>query len=211
MTMTLEGLGRKLSEHRRSVITYTVLNLPLLVLTVLPYVPRSGWQRESVRVTGVISLVLLVVGLAITPAAKLLRAPGLIRYRRAIGLAAFFYAVSHTAVYIETSEMWNMTWARFMRPGRRYFLYGIAALWFMVPLAFTSTKASIARMGPDRWRRLHIAVFPALALTCVHYALPGYSYGYWRIYAVLGALLTLWRIWRWARDRRPVLAPAPAE
>ena len=142
----------------------------------------------------------MVAVLTVTPLARLLKAPGLTRYRRAIGLAAFFYALSHTVVYVWSSQMWDMSFPRFLR--RRYILWGIAALYLLIPLALTSTQASLLRMGPERWRRLHLAVLPALAFTLIHYALPGYSGAYWRIYALLGLLLAGWRVVQVLERRR---------
>ncbi len=198
----LDGPRRLWREHRRSIITYPLLNLPLVVLSsaaVLAILVDIGDldTRTCIRALGIISLVLLVVGLALRPLAVALKMPALLRYRRAVGLAAFFYAVAHTVIYIYVSQMWEASFPRFMR--RTYLLVGIAALYFLIPLAITSTTGAVRRMGRLRWERLHMAVYPALALTLVHYAMPAYSGGIVYYYAAAALALMGWRLWRRVR------------
>lgn len=159
------------------------------------------------RYTGDWTIRLIVATLAITPLRKLLGQPDLIRFRRMIGLYAFFYGVLHFATYIwldkffEWGEMWKDV---FKRP---FITAGFTAFLLMVPLALTSTKGWIRRMGGKRWQLLHRAVYFSGIAGVIHY--------YWLVksdirspllYGTLVAILLLWRIWLWAARRTK---PAP--
>ena len=195
----LEGLWR---GNRRAIVAYTALNIWLIPAVVIPFMTHYRWLRLSDRATGFASLILMIACLAVGPLARVLRQPGWVAYRRAIGLAAIFYAVVHTVMYLYTGKVWEMSYARFMR--RQYILIGFFALYFMIPLAITSTDAAIRRMGRPRWRRLHMGIYPAIALTLLHYQMPHYSYGvvYW--YAAAALAVIGWRAWLRRQDLRRV-------
>lgn len=116
---------------------------------------------------GKVALWFLIGGLAITPALRLLGL-NLIRYRRAIGLLAFFYVVLHLLAWISFDM--GFLWAQAGRDllKRPYLFLGITALLLMLPLALTSNNASVRRLGRN-WRRLHWLVYPAVALGVIHY------------------------------------------
>ncbi|TQS70492.1 protein-methionine-sulfoxide reductase heme-binding subunit MsrQ [Rhodobacteraceae bacterium] len=109
----------------------------------------------------------LVGGLAITPLRRL-TGINLIRYRRAIGLLGFFYVALHLLAWVvlDMALLWGQLLPDLYR--RPYLLFGIAAFVLLVPLALTSNKASIRKLGRN-WRRLHMLVYPAVILGVVHY------------------------------------------
>ncbi len=116
---------------------------------------------------GKVALWFLVGGLAITPARRVLGL-NLIRFRRAVGLLAFFYVTLHLVAWFWLDM--TLLWAQAARDlvKRPYLVMGITAFLLMIPLALTSNDASIRRLRAN-WRRLHWLVYPAVALGGLHY------------------------------------------
>ncbi len=145
--------------------------------------------------TGDWAIRLIVATLAVTPLRKLLGVPGLIRFRRMIGLFAFFYACLHVLTYLWLDKLFDFP-AMLKDVGRRPFITaGFAAFVCLVPLAVTSTAGWIRRLGGKRWRRLHSLVYVTAIAAVVHY--------YWLVksdirqpmlYGTLVALLLAWRV-----------------
>ena len=106
----------------------------------------------------------LVITLAITPLRKLLNLPDLIRFRRMLGLFAFFYACLHFLTYIGPDKSFDLSamWKDVAK--RRYITVGFAAFVLLIPLAITSTKGWIRRLGGKRWQQLHRAIYAAAVL-----------------------------------------------
>jgi methionine sulfoxide reductase heme-binding subunit len=118
--------------------------------------------------TGTAALVLLCVTLAVTPVRRLSGWNALARARRPLGLFAFFYAVLHVLIFVGLDHFFAM--GRILEDvwKRPYITAGTAALLLLVPLAFTSTQASIRRLG-RRWQMLHRLIYPAAALAVLHF------------------------------------------
>lgn len=104
------------------------------------------------------TLRLLLATLAITPLRMLTRQNWLIRYRRMLGLFAFFYASVHMSIYliIDLGGFWSQIFAEIAK--KPYITVGFAAWLMMIPLAITSTKGMIRRLGRN-WQRLHRLVY----------------------------------------------------
>src|ERR1700761_6398387 len=104
--------------------------------------------------TGDWTLRFLVITLCVTPFRKILRLPELIRFRRMLGLFAFFYACLHFTTYIWLDKFFDLSemWKDILK--RRFITVGFAAFLLLIPLAFTSTAASIRRLGGKRWQLL---------------------------------------------------------
>jgi methionine sulfoxide reductase heme-binding subunit len=119
--------------------------------------------------TGDWTIIFLVSTLAVTPLRKLLGLPALIRYRRMIGLFAFFYGALHLLTYLWFDRLF--VWTDIIRDvGKRPFITaGFAAFALMVPLALTSTAGWIRRLGGKRWQALHRLVYFAGIAGAVHY------------------------------------------
>ncbi len=112
----------------------------------------------------------LLLGLAITPLMRFGRI-NLVKYRRAIGLTAFFYVVFHLTVYLvldQQLDWWAIGNDIVKRP---YITVGMAAFLMLVPLAVTSNSLSIRKLGAAAWRKLHRLVYPAVLFGAVHYIL----------------------------------------
>ncbi|MEX2467112.1 MAG: protein-methionine-sulfoxide reductase heme-binding subunit MsrQ [Gemmatimonadota bacterium] len=119
-------------------------------------------------VTGTTALVLLLVTLAVTPLRRLTGWNPLIRLRRPLGLFAFFYVVCHFSVWFVFDMVFNPRWMIEDIIQRPYITVGFAAFLLLIPLAVTSTKGWIRRLG-KRWTKLHRLAYLATALAVVHY------------------------------------------
>ena len=159
--------------------------------------------------TGRWTLRLLAITLAITPARKILRMPPLIRFRRMLGLFAFFYVCLHFLSYLGIDKyfMWDQIWADLHK--RPYIIAGFTGFVLLVPLALTSTAASIRWLGGKRWRMLHRLIYLTAIAGVIHY--------YWQVksdkraplmYAAIFGLLFAWRLGSWLLGRERKSAPS---
>lgn len=116
---------------------------------------------------GELALKFLVAGLAVTPLRRF-TGINLLKFRRAIGLIAFYYVSCHLLVWLVLDvQLPSQIWADIVK--RPYITVGMAAFVLLIPLAATSNTLSLRRMGPVAWRRLHKLVYPAVILGAVHY------------------------------------------
>ena len=145
---------------------------------------------------GIWGLRFLLATLAVTPLRELLGWPRLMGFRRMLGLFAFFYVSMHFLFYLFVDQ--SLDWRVLLEDiaKRPYITVGFTALLLLIPLAVTSTKRAMRRLG-RRWQRLHRLVYPAAILGCTHF--------YWQVKAdireplvyILGlAVLLGWRFYR---------------
>jgi sulfoxide reductase heme-binding subunit YedZ len=118
--------------------------------------------------TGDWALRLLLLTLAITPARRLLGRPQLVRYRRMLGLLCFFYACVHVSTFAILDHFFD--WRAMIEDvvKRPYITAGSVGFLCLLPLAVTSTRGWIRRLG-KRWAQLHRLVYVAAAAAVVHY------------------------------------------
>jgi methionine sulfoxide reductase heme-binding subunit len=119
--------------------------------------------------TGFAALRILIISLAITPVRRISQGLAwLIRFRRILGLYAFFYACVHLLVYLKLYA--NLDWPTLVDDlsRRRYIIAGFSAWLLLLPLAVTSTRWSIRKLG-KRWQVLHRLVYVAAIMGIVHY------------------------------------------
>jgi sulfoxide reductase heme-binding subunit YedZ len=156
--------------------------------------------------TGIWTLRLLVITIAITPARWLTTWNVLVLFRRMIGLFAFFYATLHFSTYfvLDHSLMFEGVWEDVVK--RPYITMGFTAFVLMIPLALTSTQGWIRRLGGRRWNLLHRLVYVSAILGVIHY--------WWKVkldttnpryYAVIVAALLAVRIWHAVGKRQAAL------
>jgi sulfoxide reductase heme-binding subunit YedZ len=147
--------------------------------------------------TGDWTLRFLLITLAVTPLRGLLRQPQLIRFRRLVGLFAFFYGLLHLTTWIWLSSGFDVAamWQDVVK--RRFITSGMIALLLMAPLAVTSTAGWVRRLGYVRWQRLHRLIYLGALVGVLHY--------YWGVksdirmpvlYGVILAALLLYRVVR---------------
>ena len=147
---------------------------------------------------GVWALRLLLATLCVTPAARLLKKPRLYRFRRMLGLFAFFYCTLHPLAYFLLDLQLDFAHLGEDLLKRTFITVGMGAVLLLIPLAFTSTRGWQRRLG-RRWNRLHRLIYPAAMLACWHF--------YWQVkadtaeplvYCAILALLLGIRFW-WSR------------
>jgi methionine sulfoxide reductase heme-binding subunit len=120
--------------------------------------------------TGLAALRLLTISLAITPLRRLSsRLNWLIRFRRLLGLFAFFYATLHLLTYIALYAGFDVNIMANDIAKRRYITVGLAAWLMLLPLAATSTNWALRKLGGKRWNRLHKLVYLAAVCGVIHY------------------------------------------
>jgi methionine sulfoxide reductase heme-binding subunit len=119
--------------------------------------------------TGDWTLIFLVLTLSITPARKVFGTPELIRFRRMLGLFAFFYAFLHFSTWIGLDQFFN--WRAMLHDVRKrpFITVGFTGFVLMIPLAATSTAGWIRRLGGRRWRALHRLIYVSAVAGVVHY------------------------------------------
>ena len=119
--------------------------------------------------TGDWALRFLLISLSVTPVRHITGWNPLIRFRRMVGLFAFFYASLHLLTYVWLDQFFD--WSHMLADvGKRPFItVGSAALASLVPLAATSTAASIRWLGGRRWQKLHRLAYVAAGFAVIHY------------------------------------------
>jgi sulfoxide reductase heme-binding subunit YedZ len=160
--------------------------------------------EKVIRTLGDFGLYVLIVSLCVTPAARILKQPRLIRFRRTIGVWAFAYVTLHLLMYVCIDQFfdWGAIGKDILK--RPFITIGMLAFVLLVPLAATSTNGMLRRLGPRRWKKLHQLVYVIAPLGIVHYFLmvkrdtrPVLAFG-----AVVAALL-FWRAVQWANRPAP--------
>ena len=169
-------------------------------------------QKTLERTLGLWALRFLILALAVTPLRRL-GVANLVRYRRALGLIAFYYAVLHVTVYTVLDQGLDLAaiWADIVK--RPYITVGMLAFTLLVPLAITSNAPMIRRLGGAAWQRLHRLVYLAAAAAVLHFIMLVKSWSPELIlYAVLIAGLLAVRLIarRPGAARRPARARPPA-
>ena len=196
------------------VVLLALLPLVLLVLAALHDTLGPDPVSQLEKRTGIWALRLLLLTLWITPLRRLTGWNGLIRYRRMLGLFTFFYASVHLTVYlvIDLGGFWSQIFAEIAK--KPYITVGFAAWLLLIPLAATSTRGMMRRLG-RRWGQLHKLVYVIGVLAILHFV--------WQVKfgqtiavrepVVYAAILAALLLARW-RPRRRALAisarPAPA-
>lgn len=123
--------------------------------------------EEVTHRTGKAALVLLLASLAVTPVRRLTGWNPVVKVRRLVGLFAFFYAVLHFGIYLFDQEL-SWTYVVEDVTEHPYVTAGFAAFLLLLPLAATSTRGMIRRLG-RRWQVLHRLVYAAAVLAVVHF------------------------------------------
>ncbi len=153
-----------------------------LVLFVNALVPLTllfwDWYRRQVganplefvtRTTGILTLVFLLISLAVTPLRRTTGLNWLTRFRRMLGLFAFFYGSLHLMTYVAFDRFFHLKTIPGDVARRPFIAIGMTAFFLMVPLAITSTDKMVKRLGGKRWRSLHRLVYLSGIFGVLHY------------------------------------------
>jgi methionine sulfoxide reductase heme-binding subunit len=145
--------------------------IPLALLLWDLYRKRVGPNplEFATNTTGMLTLIFLCLALAITPLRKIFGVNSLVKYRRMIGLFAFFYGSLHLLTYVWFDRQFKLL-STFEDIARRPFiLAGMTAFLLMIPLALTSTTRMVKLLGGKRWGQLHRLVYVAGIAGVVHF------------------------------------------
>ena len=158
------------------------------------------------RSTGDWTLRFLCLVLAVTPLRHITHTPELIRFRRSLGLATFFYACLHLLCYAWFDQGFELNDIAKDLVKRPFILLGMLGFVFMLPLALTSSNAALRSLGAKRWRQLHslVYVLPLFALLHFYWMRAGKNNfaEVWVYACVLGSLL-VYRFLRWLQKKFP--------
>lgn len=196
------------SRQKTSVIRIGILAACLLPLAVLTERAVTGDLSANpvefiTHTTGDWALRLLLVTLSITPARRLFKMPELIRFRRMLGLFAFFYACLHLLTFAALDHEFSPSEIMEDVRKHRFILAGFVAFVLLIPLAITSTAGWIRRLGGRRWSMLHRLIYASAILAVIHFVWlvksdlrePG-------LYGLATAILLGMRIVHWFRTRQ---------
>jgi len=195
--------------------------VPVWLLSLLPacWLAWRAWNNDLTanpieyitHFTGDWTIRFVVITLAITPLRKLLKLPDLIKFRRLVGLFAFFYGTLHFLTWFALDKFFDTHEILGDFVKRRFITMGLLAFLSMLPLAVTSTTGWIRRLGGKRWQRLHKLIYVTGIAAVIHY--------YWLVksdirlpllYGTLVGLLLLYRIVAASLARKKTPAPKRA-
>lgn len=153
------------------VVVFLLCLMPLGLLVWKGYQQDLGANPVDVitRSTGKWTLVFLLITLSVTPVRKLMTLPWLIRFRRMLGLFAFFYGTLHLTTYVWLDKFFDVQEMLHDIVKRRFITVGMTAFALMLPLALTSTSGWIRRLGGKRWQMLHRLIYFSAAAGVIHF------------------------------------------
>jgi len=150
------------------------------------------------------ALIFIILTLAVRPAGEILEKGEFVAYRRMIGLYAFFYAILHLTSYVIIDLQLDLN--AFVQDviKRNYITIGILAILMLIPLAITSTKGMIKRLGGRKWRKLHMLVYPIAILGVIHfYMMIRADFTRPIMYGSVIFVLLAYRVWKARQKSRP--------
>jgi sulfoxide reductase heme-binding subunit YedZ len=167
-------------------------------------------QNFLILMTGMMTLIFLMLTMAVTPLRKVTGWNWLIQFRRMLGLYAFFYGCLHFLCFFSLDRGFSVSSTLTELVKRKYLIVGSTALLVMVPQAITSTNAMIKRLGGKRWRALHRLAYVAAVAGVIHYYMQVKA-GVRQplVFATVLAVLLGYRLMEYWRHPKP-LTPAPA-
>jgi sulfoxide reductase heme-binding subunit YedZ len=121
------------------------------------------------RTTGMLTIIFLLLSLTVTPLRRITGANWLVKFRRMLGLYAFFYGFLHLMTYVSFDRFFNLKSIPADVAQRPFIAIGMITFFFMVPLAITSTNKMVKRLGGKRWNRLHKLTYLAGVGGVLHY------------------------------------------
>jgi sulfoxide reductase heme-binding subunit YedZ len=164
-------MGKVLSSKWTKVFAFLLCLIPLFRLIWRFEQQQLGANpiEKITHTTGDWTIWFLLITLSVTPLRKLLNQPKLARFRRMLGLFAFFYGCLHLTTWMWLDKFFDLKemWADVVK--RRFITVGMLAFVLLIPLAITSTNGWVRRLGFVRWQRLHRLVYFSAAAGVIHY------------------------------------------
>jgi sulfoxide reductase heme-binding subunit YedZ len=199
-------MNKVLSSRWTKPLLFLLCLVPLLLLLWRYYHDQLGANpiENITHKTGDWTLRFLLITLCVTPFRKLLNQPKLARFRRMLGLFAFFYGCLHLTTWVWLDKFFDVheMWRDVVK--RRFITVGMTGFVLLIPLAITSTAGWVRRLGFVRWQRLHRLVYFSALAGVIHY--------YWLVksdvrlpllYAGILTLLLLYRLPGWLKTTEP--------
>lgn len=194
------------------VLVFLACLVPLGLLGWNGYLGHLGANpiEKITHTTGDWTLRFLLVTLAITPLRRSLGAPALIKFRRMLGLFAFFYGTLHFLTYIWLDKFFDLHEMLVDIAKRKFITVGFTAFVLLIPLAVTSTRGWIRRLGGRRWQALHRLIYFSAIAGVIHYL--------WLVkkdirepleYGAILALLLFYRLFFWVAPQLKKRRGAP--
>jgi methionine sulfoxide reductase heme-binding subunit len=214
----LDSRWTKIVVFAGCLVPILLLARPLWMLATLGYSPEltANPIEYITHYTGTWTIRFLLITLCVTPFRKIFNLPKLVRYRRMLGLFAFFYVCLHFLTWFVLDKFFSFPemWADIVK--RRYITMGMLGFVMLLPLAVTSTAGWVRRLGFKQWQRLHRLIYFATLAGVIHY--------YWlvksdvRLPLMYGAMLAVLMLYRWTTGKptlqraasRPPAGPRPA-
>jgi len=155
-------------------------NKILLFINALVPLALLGWDARQgnlganpieffLRTTGVLTLIFLLITLSVTPLRKYFGWNNLIKFRRMLGLYAFFYGFLHLTTYSVFDKSLSLSAIVADVWQRPFIALGMLAFFLLIPLAVTSTNGMIKRLGGRNWARLHKLTYVIAILGVIHF------------------------------------------
>ena len=188
-------------------IIFITCLIPLLILVMKGFMGRLSANPldDITDTTGDWTLRFVVLTLAITPIRKLFHWNALVRYRRMIGLYAFFYGSLHFLTFVVFDHFFNIAEILSDVAKRPFITVGFTAFVIMIPLAITSTNRWVQRLGGKRWQRIHRLIYLTAIGGVIHYLwLVKADIRRPLIYGGIVALLLGYRLFEFARKKLPL-------
>ncbi len=216
-------ISKLLSNRWTKVLLFLLCLIPLTILAWHGYLfSKNGFDpvltanpiEHITHKTGDWTIRFLLITLCVTPLRKLMNQPKLTRYRRMLGLFAFFYGFLHLMTWLWLDKFFNLP-EMFKDVLKRPFITaGMTGFLLMVPLAITSTAGWVRRLGFVRWQKLHRLIYFSALAGVIHY--------YWLVKSdirepvMYGAILTVlmaYRLGAWFSTpaKRPTASLAAKE
>jgi methionine sulfoxide reductase heme-binding subunit len=152
-------------------IVFTNALVPLALMSWDVYHQRVGANPAEfmTRTTGMLTLVFLMTTLGVTPVRKITGLNWLVKFRRLLGLFAFFYGSLHLLTYVWFDRYFNLRSIPGDVATRPFIALGMLAFFLMLPLAITSTNKMVKRLGGKRWNTLHKLIYAAGVAGALHF------------------------------------------
>jgi sulfoxide reductase heme-binding subunit YedZ len=199
---------RPAAPRRRSPLLHPAAKPLLFVAGLLPFAwlfygalmntLGANPAEALIRSTGDWTLRLLCITLAVTPLRVIAHQPALARFRRMLGLFAFFYVLLHFFSYAWLDMGLDLDAIVRDIPKRPFALVGFLAFVLMIPLAATSFNRAIKALGAKRWQALHKSVYAIVLLGLLHFfwmKAAKNNFAEVAVYAAIIGVLLGWRIW----------------
>lgn len=214
---TCAGPTERASHSRRSSVikplVFVAALIPLVLLVWEGFNADLGANPiEAIELrTGRWALRFIAITLAVTPLRRITGWNEAIKYRRMLGLFAFLYATLHMSAFIGLDMFFDVSDIVEDIVKHPYITIGMATWLLLLPLAITSTRGWVRRLGGKRWNRLHQLIYVAAITGTIHYlwAVKKDTFLPLVYLTIIGSLLA-WRLWVWLAKRRARAASAVA-